>query len=154
MSLATLATSPPESQQPVSALGFDFGTQRIGVAFGQTLTGTAQALCVIKANDGVPDWERIAALITEWQPNCLVVGLPYNMDGSDSELLTRATRFGNRLQNRFKLPVYGVDERLSSQAAIEQIAQSEQHSGKRKAIDDVAAQIILETWFQELGRKS
>ena len=124
---------PPTAAQPLSALGFDFGSHRIGVAFGQTVTGTAQPLGVLKANDGSPDWDRIAQLLSEWQPSCLVVGLPYNLDGSTSELLTRATKFGHRLQGRFGLPVYGVDERLSTVAAIEQVTGANEARSKAKA---------------------
>ena len=153
-----MCSTKPSSPRPRSALGFDFGTHRIGVAYGQGVTGTAKPLCVLKAEDGTPDWARIAELKAQWQPDCMVVGLPYNLDGSDGELLTRAMKFGRRLQGRFNLPVYGMDERLSSRAAIERVTEQiedgqRRKKGKRaaKAIDDVAAQIILETWFQEQG---
>jgi putative Holliday junction resolvase len=83
-----------------------------------------------------------------WQPDLLVVGLPYNMDGSDSDLLLRATKFGNRLHGRFHLPCYGIDERLSSKAA-------EELAGSRgEPLDSIAAQLILESWFAELRQRS
>lgn len=142
---------PADLQAVVAALGFDYGTQRIGVAVGQSISGSAQPLTVLRARDGIPDWAQIAALIEQWQPGALVVGLPYNMDGSESELLLRAVKFGKRLHGRFGQPVFGVDERLSSRAAIEQVIE-QQGPGKTTAIDHIAAQIILENWFAELAR--
>lgn len=151
-----LSGAPSSSRWLRSALGFDFGTQRIGVAYGLlpdvALSSSARPLCVLKAADGVPDWERIAKLIRQWQPDCMVVGLPYNLDGSDGQLLPRAVKFGHRLHGRFNLPVYGMDERLSSRAAIEEVTAAGKSKAKIKAIDDVAAKIILETWFQEIAR--
>jgi len=140
----------PNNDEPISALGFDYGTQRIGVAFGQSLTGTAQAVCVLKARDGIPDWSQIEALIKEWQPSVFVVGIPYNLDGSESELMVRAIKFANRLNGRFHKPSYGMDERLSSIEAAEQVLEENRGAKKRAAIDDIAAQIILENWFSGL----
>lgn len=133
-------------------MAFDYGTQKIGVAFGQSLTGTAQPIAVLKANSGIPDWDAVAQLILKWQPEVFVVGLPYNMDGTESELMPRAIKFGNRLNGRFNLPCYGIDERLSTREAREHMdAQGNKSTNARKraAIDDVAARIILENWFAE-----
>lgn len=141
----------PNNDEPVSALGFDYGTQRIGVAFGQSLTGTAQAVCVLKAKDGIPDWTQIEALIADWKPSLFVVGIPYNLDGSESELMIRAIKFANRLNGRFHKPSYGMDERLSSVEAAEQVLEQNRGAKKRATIDDIAAQIILENWFSELA---
>src|SRR5690606_23149449 len=80
-----------------TVLGFDYGTQRIGVAVGQTITHTATPLAALHARDGVPNWDHIATLISEWRPARLVVGLPLNMDGSESEMCVRAKKFANRL---------------------------------------------------------
>ncbi len=146
-----ILNSFPKNDEPVSALGFDYGTQRIGVAFGQSLTGTAQPVCVLKARDGIPDWAEIESLIAEWRPNLFVVGLPYNLDGSESDLMVRAVKFANRLNGRFNKPSYGMDERLSSVEAAEQILEENRGSKKRAAIDDIAAQIILQNWFSELA---
>lgn len=141
----------PNNDKTVSALGFDYGTQRIGVAFGQSLTGTAKALCVLKARDGIPNWKEIESLIEEWKPDIFVVGLPYNLDGTESELMLRAIKFANRLNGRFNKPSYGMDERLSSAAAAEQVMEENRGSKKRAAIDDIAAQIILENWLSEFA---
>ena len=146
-----ILNSFPKNDEPISALGFDYGTQRIGVAFGQSLTGTAQPVCVLRARDGIPDWAEIESLIAEWKPNLFVVGLPYNLDGSESDLMVRAVKFANRLNGRFNKPSYGMDERLSSVAAAEQILEENRGSKKRAAIDDIAAQIILQNWFSELA---
>ncbi len=129
-------------------LGFDFGTRRIGVAVGQSVSGTASALLTLHARANKPDWETIARLIEQWRPAALVVGLPLNMDGSENDLTRRSRRFGRQLQERFRLPVHTMDERLSSVAAEQRLA--EQGRG-RQAVDEVAAQIILEDWLQQRG---
>ena len=139
---------PSTCPNPITALSFDYGTERIGVAFGQSISATAKAVAVLDAKNGVPDWGQVKKLLEEWKPDCCVVGLPYNMDGSSSELLNRAIKFANRVSGRFKIDCYGIDERLSSKAAINQIINS-QESRKKKPIDGVAAQIILESWFNE-----
>lgn len=140
---------PRDRSKPIAALAFDYGTQRIGVAFGQSISASAKAIVVLKAKDGIPDWKEIEQLIEDWKPDCCIVGLPYNLDGSVSELLTRANKFANRLNGRFHIPCYGMDERLSSKAAIEQVLECENNKKKKMAIDDIAAQIILQNWFNE-----
>ena len=143
-----LETFPVKKPPLISVLGFDFGGSRIGVAFGQSLTGTAEALPLLNAKDGIPDWDELEKLVETWRPDVFVVGMPYNMDGSESELLKRATKFGNRLNGRFHLPCYGIDERLSSVAAKELVREN-----SKKPLDSVAAQLILESWFEELREK-
>ena len=100
-----------------TVMGFDYGLRQIGVAYGQTLTSTAQGVGIIKASDGAPNWDDIQAVLNEWKPNLLLVGLPLNMDGSESELSRLARKFARRLQGRFNLEVMMVDERLTSQDA-------------------------------------
>lgn len=125
-------------------LGFDYGTQKIGVASGQTATGTASGIAILPARDGIPDWAQIERLLKEWQPALLVVGLPLNMDGSESELSARARKFGNRLHGRTGLPVEMWDERLSSREARE-LARD---SGRgREQVDALAAALVLESWL-------
>ncbi len=138
---------PEQPRRQGTILAFDFGTKRIGVAIGNTLTGTARPLTVLKANDGAPDWQQLTTLVTQWQPVQLVVGLPLNMDGTESELSTRARRFANRLGGRLSLPVATVDERLSSFEARGEIMRSEQRPGARPEVDALAASLILETWL-------
>lgn len=137
----------PEAGQR-QVLAFDFGTRRIGVAFGQELLGRARPLSMLPARDGIPDWNAIAALISEWQPDQLVVGLPLNMDDTENEMCARARKFGNRLHGRFHLPVAMVDERLSSfEAKGEVLAAGGSRDFGRHGVDDRAAVLILETWF-------
>ena len=131
-------------------LAFDFGLRQIGVAVGNCLMGTTQPLSILKARDGQPDWDAVAALLVEWAPALLVVGDPLNMDDSVGELAERARKFARRLEGRFGLPVEMVDERLSSFEA-KQALRERGHGGDYKAApaDSVAAELILRTW---LGR--
>lgn len=126
-----------------TALGFDYGLRWIGVATGQTATGTATPLTRVPARDGTPDWERIGTLLETWKPDVVVVGLPLNMDGSESEMCRRARRFGRRLAGRFGQIVEFQDERLSSREAMERVAAGT----RREAAHGVAAQVILEDWL-------
>lgn len=132
-------------------LAFDYGTRKIGVAVGQTITGTATPLPEIKARDGVPDWATLEKLLREWKPDACVVGLPFNMDGTESEMSTRARRFANRLHGRYGLAIHLVDERLSSREARDigrgQAALAGKTFNERKHVDSVAAQVILESWL-------
>ncbi len=150
----TLSLFPDDLSSEFSALAFDFGTQRIGVAFGQSVTGTASAVTVLKAQDGQPRWNEMAQLVEQWKPDVFLVGLPYNIDGTVSELLGRAEKFARRLQERFDKPCYGMDERLSSREAIERLVEANTaKTVKKTAIDHIAAQIILENWFNEIRGK-
>ena len=131
-------------------LGFDFGMKNIGVAVGQDLTHTANPLTVIKAREGIPNWGQIQALIDQWQPQQLIVGLPYNMDGSEQEMTAAARRFGNRLNGRFHLPVEWQDERLSTFEALDQLGiQSKMQSNNREDVDRISAQLILQSWLNQ-----
>lgn len=132
-------------------MAFDYGIKNIGVAYGQTLTGTANELKPLSARDGVPSWDQLQQLLREWQPQHLVVGLPLNMDGSDSDLCARARKFANRLNGRFGLPVTLYDERLSTRMAKEEAQERGHHGHYASApIDSIAARLILESWFREL----
>ena len=122
-------------------MGFDYGARRIGVAVGQTVTRTAQALVTLHVRNGRIDWPAIAHLIAEWQPSQLVVGLATCDDGQAHGNAAPIARFARRLNGRFQLPVTFVDERLSSYAAAEDPA------ARRIGLDAVAARLILETWL-------
>jgi len=129
-------------------LAFDFGTKRIGVAVGQSITQTAQPLETLRTRDGAPPWELIQDLLNTWQPEKLVVGLPLNMDGSDQVMTTLARRFANRLNGRFNIVVELQDERLTSVEARHQIFEERGFKGiKQSQIDSIAACLILEDWF-------
>lgn len=133
-------------------LGFDFGLQRIGVAVGQVITGTATALSTVKARDGQPDWNIISALMQTWEPDALVVGLPRHDDGTDADITASVRRFIRQLEGRYRLPVHTMDERLSSRAAREQLDNHDDLEAA-KGIDAVAARVILQDWL-EAGNRS
>ena len=126
-------------------LGFDFGPAKIGVAVGQTLTGTASPITTLRAVKQRPDWAGIKRLIDTWQPDALVVGLPHNMDDSEAEIAVQARRFSRQLAGRYRLPVHLVDERLTSLAARQQLGRPK----KIEEFDAFAAKLILETWLSE-----
>ena len=126
-----------------TVMGFDFGMGKIGVAIGQSITGTANPLTIIKARDGIPNWDQVGKLIEEWLPAVLVVGLPLNMDGTPSDMSRLAEKFSRKLHGRFNLPSVTVDERLTSFEAASR-------SDNYEPVDAIAAQLILETYFREL----
>ena len=123
------------------AMAFDFGTKRIGVAVGQKITGTATPVSVVKARDGKPDWQVIDKLVEEWKPNVFVVGLPINMDGTQSDMSEAATRFSRRLHGRYGIRIELMDERLSTFEAREFETPDQ--------LDAIAAKLILETWLAD-----
>jgi putative Holliday junction resolvase len=127
-------------------LGFDFGQQRIGVAVGQQVTGTATAICTLQSRDGRPDWDAISDLIKEWQPDTLVVGLPMHADGEESEISLAARKFARQLEGRYRLPVDTMNEYLSSHAARE--LQQQNRQADKTGIDAIAARIILQNWLE------
>lgn len=129
-------------------LGFDFGIKRIGVAVGQSLTKTATPLSPLAADQGVPNWQLVQQLITQWQPNQLVVGLPLNMDGHDQFITRRTRAFIKTLHAQTQLPVHSIDERLSSVEARAQLFAAGGYAAlKKKSVDSFAAKLILEHWF-------
>lgn len=132
-------------------LAFDFGTRRIGVAVGNALLASARQLEPLPARDGIPDWNVVTRLVEEWQPDLFVVGLPLNMDGSESEMSTRARKFGKRLFGRYGKPCEMFDERGSTREAKaiahEQGLLRAGKSYRDDGVDGIAAVLILEGWF-------
>ena len=132
-----------------TTLAFDFGEARIGVAEGDAEVGTAHPLATVTGEGNEAKFAAIAKLVTEWQPRQLVVGLPAHTDGSEHELTRLCRKFGRRLHGRFGLPVYWVDERLSSLYAESLLAEAQVFGRKQKAVlDQVAAQAILQGFFE------
>ena len=132
-----------------TVLAFDFGEKRIGVETGETLLGSAHPLAVIRAESNADRLAEIARLVAEWQPERLVVGLPTHMDGTPHEMTRLAQQFGERLEKHFKLPVSYADERLSSMDAEARLRETGRNSKSAKPLlDAVAAQLILQTWFE------
>lgn len=145
-----MITDTPDPSLEGIILGFDFGTKKIGVAVGQTVTRTANPLGNLRADQGVPRWESVQKLIIEWQPVALVVGIPLNMDGTRQRVTDQAEHFAQELETRFKLPVFGIDERLTTIEARDRVFQEQGYKGLQKtALDAVAAKIILEAWLQQ-----
>jgi putative Holliday junction resolvase len=133
-------------------LAFDFGLRRIGAACGDTVSRTASPLRALPASTGAPRWETIDALLREWQPALLVVGLPYNADGSDSAMTGAARGFASELTRRFGLRVELIDERYSSMEASATLKATRESGLRRRRVsksdvDAAAACVILERWF-------
>ena len=138
--IGTEAMNPTVSNDQQSFLAFDFGTRRTGVAIGNRLTRTAEPVKTITA-EGDARFVPIAAIIKEWQPDALVVGVPRHPDGVAHDMTQRAQRFARQLSGRFNLPVHEVDERYSSVEAAAQGA---------KDLDAESARIILEQFLRDI----
>ena len=140
----------PDRVEISRIMAFDFGTQKTGVAFGQSMTGSGTPLALILMKDGIPDWAIVDKALAEWQPTACLVGLPLNMDDSESELCARARKFARRLKHRSNIPVWMVDERLTTREAREDVRRvSQQRRGKAPAADSMAAVLLIESWFRE-----
>jgi len=141
--------------RPQTVLAFDFGLKRIGIACGDTLTQHAAARAAAAVHRGVPDWQAIAGEVRALMPAVLVVGAPYNVDGSKGTLLAAARRFAAELERRFALPVQLVDERFSSLEANEALKARRAGGARgrigRADLDSAAAAVILGRWFQGEG---
>ena len=138
------STASQTSLAPLSFLAFDFGTKRVGVASGNTLTRQPQPLRTIAA-EGEARFEAIGKLIAEWQPNALVVGVPFHPDGAAHDNTERARRFARQLHGRFKLPVHEVDERYTTTEAA-----SDARAGGARDLDAASATIILNQFLNAL----
>lgn len=134
---------------PNTVLAFDFGTRSIGVAIGQMVTRTAFPLEALKANDGIPNWDNIALIYQEWQPDIVIVGLPLNMDGSEQEITQRSKKFAQRLHGRFKIAVEMHDERLSTADAKAMLFELGGYKKLSKGkVDSVSACVIFQSWAE------
>ena len=147
-------------EKNLTVLGFDYGSKKIGVAVGQTITQTVTPLITLPSKNQKTDWQAIEKQIKEWQPDILVVGLPLHLDGKDQPITLAAKKFGNQLNGRFQLPVEFVDERLSSYEAEQRLREMnnlKKNNGKKQTnkrqkamdIDKIAAQLIVESWFRQ-----
>lgn len=132
-----------------AVLAFDFGEKRIGVATGETLLRNAHPLTVIHAESNDDRFAAIAKLVDEWRPVQLVVGLPTHIDGTPHEMTRLAQKFAERLHRRYRIPVGFADERLTSLDAERRLRESGRNGRNAKPLlDAVAAQLILQTWFE------
>lgn len=144
----------PEGMTPAipqgSLLAFDFGTKRIGIAIGNTISCTTRPLITLHDESNEARFAAIGGLLQEWQPAALVVGLPCNEDGTPHDMTRLSQRFANRLKGRFKLPVILVDERYTSAVAgIELERAGIRGQAQKPMLDQVAAQQILQAYFDE-----
>lgn len=136
-----------------TALAFDFGKRRIGVAFANRVSGSSTALTTLATRDGEQLQRSLRDLFAEWEPDAIVIGVPYNMDGTESEMTAAAIGFANSLAEQFARPVEQVDERLTSSEASA-ILRMQRKSGERRKkvragdIDSIAAQLIGESWIR------
>jgi len=132
-------------------LGFDVGTKRMGTAVGNTISRQATPLKTLSVNNGQPDWTCIGKLIKEWRPKALIVGIPVNLDDTEQPITLIARRFCEDLSRHFALPVYPVDERLTT---VEARAQLFSQGGYRKIqqseVDSYAAKLIVEQWLMDI----
>lgn len=123
-------------------MALDWGEKRIGLAVGQSLTGHARGLAVLKAKQGIPDWQELKKWLSKYQPEALVLGLPLLLDGKEQPLTERVREFANLLLSQIALPLYWVEEQLSSSEASERC-------DNPAMLDAEAAAVILETWLSQ-----
>jgi putative holliday junction resolvase len=140
------------NRNAITVLSFDYGTRRIGIATGDTITRTAAPRAAVAVGAGGPDWNAIGREIAALRPALLVVGAPYNADGSAGALTSAASAFAAELASRFGLPVQRVDERFSSLEASEALRVQRASGARRRRvragdIDSAAAAVILERWL-------
>ncbi len=140
----------PETTQAQTIMAFDFGTQKMGMAVGQALIESATPLALFPMKDGVPQWENLLKIIKQHQPQLFLVGLPLNMDDSESELSTRARKFARRLRHQSNINTLMVDERLTTREARDELDHYQaQGRGKKLAADSLAAALLIESWYRE-----
>lgn len=147
-------------------LGFDFSQNKIGVAVGQRLTGTASALTTLVSHHKKTDWNGLDELLKQWRPVALIIGLPLTMDGEEQETTELVKTFGNQLNERYNLPIHYMDERLTSREASHLLGYDgitsprrynkpgkkvKKHKQQGHDIDQVAAQLILQSWLNDNG---
>lgn len=143
-----------ENSQIKTIMGLDFGISKMGISLGNTLTQTATPLMQFKMDNGKPDWQKLLNIITEWQVSQVVIGLPLNMDGTDSELGNRAKKFARRLNHQLEMAhipcsVIMADERLSSREAKNLAWEYGLIKNENEPIDSIASAIMLGSWLRE-----
>ena len=134
--------------EPRIIMAFDFGIKHIGIAIGQEITKTASTFYSIKALEGQPDWNELDDIIHEWKPDLIVVGDPYNMDGSRSKIQDMSDRFSDALYKRYQIQLEKTDERLSSREANERLQNLDIGTKSSSNKHSISAQVILEDWFR------
>lgn len=139
----------PDLTQPKLIMAFDFGTQKTGMAVGSSLIESATPLALFPMKDGIPNWDELLKIVKQHQPNLFLIGLPLNMDDSESELSTRARKFARRLRHQTNIETLMVDERLTTREARDELDHYQaQGRGKKLSADSIAAALFIESWYR------
>ena len=139
----------PDVNAPNTIMAFDFGTQKMGMAVGQSLIESANPLPLFPMKDGIPNWDELLKIVKSHQPGLFLVGLPLNMDDSESELSTRARKFARRLRHQTNIETLMVDERLTTREARDELGHYQaQGRGKKLSADSIAAALLIESWYR------
>ena len=139
----------PDVNAPNTIIAFDFGTQKMGMAVGQSLIESANPLPLFPMKDGIPNWDELLKIVKSHQPGLFLVGLPLNMDDSESELSTRARKFARRLRHQTNIETLMVDERLTTREARDELDHYQaQGRGKKLSADSIAAALLIESWYR------
>ena len=139
----------PDLNSPQLIIAFDFGTQKTGMAVGSSMIESATPLALFPMKDGIPNWDELLEIIKQHQPNLFLVGLPLNMDDSESELSTRARKFARRLRHQTNIETLMVDERLTTREARDELDHYHaQGRAKKLAADSIAAALFIESWYR------
>ena len=139
----------PDVNVPQTIMAFDFGTQKMGMSVGQSLIASANPLPLFHMKDGIPNWDELLKIVKSHQPNLFLVGLPLNMDDSESELSTRARKFARRLRHQTNIETWMVDERLTTREARDELDHYQaQGRGKKLSADSIAAALLIESWYR------
>lgn len=139
----------PDVNAPQMIMAFDFGTQKMGMAVGQSLIESANPLALFPMKDGIPNWDTLLKIVKQYQPTLFLVGLPLNMDDTESELSTRARKFARRLRHQTNIETLMVDERLTTREARDELESYQiQGRAKKLAADSIAAALFIESWYR------
>ena len=137
-----------QNTSPKLIMAFDFGTQKMGMAVGSSLIESATPLALFPMKDGIPNWDELLKIVKQHQPNLFLVGLPLNMDDSESELSTRARKFARRIRHQTNIETFMVDERLTTREARDEL-EHYQGRGQKISADSIAAALFIESWYRD-----
>ncbi len=133
-----------------TVLGIDYGLKRIGIASGQTITGSASPITTLNRINGSTDWDALGQLINQWKPQALIVGMPYYLDGKENDMTKTVEKFCLELEQRFAIPIFKINEALSSYEAEEMLKKNTKIGKHNKhEIDKMAAAIIVQNWLDQ-----
>ena len=139
----------PDLSQPQLIIAFDFGTQKMGMAVGSSMIESATPLALFPMKDGIPQWDELLKIVKQHQPNLFLVGLPLNMDDSESDLSARSRKFARRLRHQTNIETLMVDERLTTREARHELDHYQaQGRAKKIAADSIAAALFIESWYR------